>query len=1160
MFDNTPPMMTCPAPHRTMCFPGARTKYSPCHIYRQLHWHSRHHFVSDVISNQTCPNRYTLTRTYRATDLCGNSSTCAQIITVFDNTAPSITCPANLTVQCASLVPVPDPGSVITSDNCGGTTTVTFVSDAISNQTCVNRFIVTRTYRATDACGNSSTCTQVITVFDNTPPVITFADPLLQGIPNGGTVKVQCLGQDPAWEIPELGAGSITTSDNCAGTVTVSFTDMLLDEGDCATDGYINRYRLNWTATDACGNSSTAFVFLELVDEIPPVFEGIPADTVVSCDAIPAPPVVTATDECLCACDITMVESQPLPGCQDGQIITRTWTTSDLCGNVSTAVQYITLIDEKGPVLILTPPQLAGISQNTTFEYTCNEGGIPAFFESLNVGSVMSPPSCGNTPTITFKEATIIARNCEFSGYAELRTYQWTGTDACGNTTVLKIEAKLIDDEEPVIIGVPEITCVGDPALDEIEVIDNCGNGNLRYWDVQVPNPCGTGNAIRRTYEGFDPCGNMVRDTAILLPDDNIAPEIEFVNPILAALQPGDVLTIDCGTSEDQYTLFGVDDVHAEDACSEGLSVTFNEKVTASGDCASTGIIVSLILEWTATDICGNNSMLTARINIVDQTPPTFPGFKPEVTIGCDETLPEIMVTDNCQQQIIVTTVDSIIAGDCEFEYDVRRRINAIDACGNSTSVIQLVHVGDGSGPIIEGVVAELCDDLSLPVVTAFDDCAGRFVPVTMVQDTLDTECREGLVIRRTWSAKDLCGNASTVQQTIVLNDTEAPEILIPTWSVIRRYLDNQNNKVSLSQTGIMDQLNALDDGSVYVEDECDLQILPVFTLQSTLTDDCEAAGYYERRVYTWVATDVCGNATVITFSVDVIDDLPPVISGVPANMNLTCAPLPAVPSVLAEDTAQPVSISYTETILPGNQPGQFIVRRLWVATDACGNSSQAEQLIRWTPNTFVECAILLPPPVECSTHGVVISSIVTDGVAPYTYVWALDGDDYLLQSGQGTPQITIYIGFSPVDISLTVTDSYGCETVCTAILDCEDPLGGFVSNPSEIMEIETKPSEEILHSEKLVDIESNLQKVSFWPNPVSETLNLSFTTSKDQDVHLRLVNTMGQTVKSADIHGITGRNEYALDVANLTEGSYVIELQTDKEIYSRVILLLRNK
>jgi len=109
-------------------------------------------------------------------------------------------------------------------------------------------------------------------------------------------------------------------------------------------------------------------------------------------------------------------------------------------------------------------------------------------------------------------------------------------------------------------------------------------------------------------------------------------------------------------------------------------------------------------------------------------------------------------------------------------------------------------------------------------------------------------------------------------------------------------------------------------------------------------------------------------------------------------------------------------------------------------------------------------------------------------------------------------------------------------------------------------MEIETKPSEEILHAEKPVDIEGNLEKVSFWPNPVSETLHLSYTTSIDQDVHLRLINTMGQIVKTADISGIPGRNEYTLDVANLTEGSYVIELQTDKEIYSRVILLLRNK
>src|SRR4029078_439913 len=119
-------------------------------------------FVSDVTSNQTCVNRFNVTRTYRATDECGNSSSCSQTITVFDNTVPFIMCPGNITVQCASQVPLPNPALVIASDNCNGVASVTFVSDVTSNQTCINRFNVTRTYRATDECGNSSSCSQTI--------------------------------------------------------------------------------------------------------------------------------------------------------------------------------------------------------------------------------------------------------------------------------------------------------------------------------------------------------------------------------------------------------------------------------------------------------------------------------------------------------------------------------------------------------------------------------------------------------------------------------------------------------------------------------------------------------------------------------------------------------------------------------------------------------------------------------------------------------------------------------------------------------------------------------------------------------------------------------------------------------------------------------------
>src|SRR5258706_12070940 len=126
-----------------------------------------------MTSNQTCANRFTITRTYRATDDCGNSATCNQIITVFDNTAPPITCPQNTTVACSNQVPAPNGPTAGATDNCGGVSTVTFVSDVISGMTCTNRFTVTRTYRATDECGNSATCNQTITVFDNIAPAIT---------------------------------------------------------------------------------------------------------------------------------------------------------------------------------------------------------------------------------------------------------------------------------------------------------------------------------------------------------------------------------------------------------------------------------------------------------------------------------------------------------------------------------------------------------------------------------------------------------------------------------------------------------------------------------------------------------------------------------------------------------------------------------------------------------------------------------------------------------------------------------------------------------------------------------------------------------------------------------------------------------------------------
>src|SRR5436190_12164 len=111
-----------------------------------------------------------INRTWTATDDCGNSSTCMQRITVRDTTPPTITCPANRVLECPADTSANNTGVATAQDSCG------LVSIGYSDRTlnnCAGTKVISRTWTATDQCGNRANCVQTITVVDTTPPVIT---------------------------------------------------------------------------------------------------------------------------------------------------------------------------------------------------------------------------------------------------------------------------------------------------------------------------------------------------------------------------------------------------------------------------------------------------------------------------------------------------------------------------------------------------------------------------------------------------------------------------------------------------------------------------------------------------------------------------------------------------------------------------------------------------------------------------------------------------------------------------------------------------------------------------------------------------------------------------------------------------------------------------
>ena len=708
--------------------------------------------------------------TFTATDDCGNASATTAVFAIIDTIAPDFEGSAFTFNIACDLYNDSTLYEITVIDVCAFDTVFVSGVDPVSGG-CPTGYL--RTYTALDACGNSSTFTQAVSLVDSVAPVFT-------DVP--ADYVALCHEDHPL--------ADAAATDNCDSDVSITVSADTI-AGDCPQAYTVTR---TFTAEDQCDNITTATQVIQVVDTLAPTFvELLPADTTVDCHAVPAADVLTATDLCD---DVTVAfeEDTTAGDCADAYTLTRTWSTSDACGNATSHVQVVTVQDTLAP-------SIDAPASDLTVE--CDGMGNVLDYltwQSSNANAAASD-LCGILSWSSAVDTTFDA--CEGSVGSSVVTF--TATDACGNSASTTATYTIQDTQPPVIEldSLVDVMCAdySDTIAYGFSASDICSDVTVAISDIETEGPCA--GAFEREYTVTDACGNATSASQIVHLYDSIAPIFASV-PVDTTIQCGGDFSIEAlGTPE------------AEDNCLGSVTITSLDAIVDStgADCYTINRL------WTATDVCGNEKSVTQAITISDSEAPELSASYPgDVSLEADETCSadtdvsetgsaSATAVDNCDPDVEVAIAYTDSAADaCGSTISLLRTwsITATDNCGNVTSEahVQTISIIDVTAPSLTvfgpdsialdqtadcdvytgadslGTVAyevtDACDPNPVVNITYLDG------PRLYTCASDDSEAEGDYTFTRTFTviATDACGNADTLnaEQTIQVFDQIAPQ------------------------------------------------------------------------------------------------------------------------------------------------------------------------------------------------------------------------------------------------------------------------------------------------------------------------------------------------------------------------------------------------
>ncbi len=589
------------------------------------------------------------TITWTVTDDAGNTATCVQQVTVTDNEAPVIACPADLTVSAnggtceATLVAI---GSPVVTDNCS---VATITNDAPAIYPLGN---TTVTWTAMDAAGNTSTCTQVVTVVDTEAPAIACPADVIVSADAGSCDATGVV------------LGTAVTSDNCS---VASVTN------DAPVAFPLGMTTVTWTVTDAAGNTSTCTQMVTVNDDEAPVIT-CPADLIVSADAgtCDATTVVLGSPVTTDNCSVALITNDA-PGVYGLGTTVVTWTVVDGSGNTSTCTQNVTVEDYEAPTIVcpmdVTITADAGVCGST----------------AVVLNSPITNDNCSVATIVNDAPAFFPVGNTAVT---------WTVIDGSGNTATCTQMVTVTDDELPVIVScAADITVNADAGscnatgvtLTPPSATDNCAIASITN-DAPAMFTAGT-TAV--TWTVTDPSGNSTSCVQLVSVVDAEAPVITCPTNITANNTPGF-----CGASVSYGT-----PVISDNCGIAGMTQTDGVGYT-SGNLFPIGTTMQ---EYTVVDISGNTSVCSFTITVIDAEAPMITGCPADMVIYTSEpnqcevkvdwTQPQ--ATDNCPGTVLVQDYfsgDEFPFGTTTVTYTATDNAGNVSTCSFNITVIDMIN------------------------------------------------------------------------------------------------------------------------------------------------------------------------------------------------------------------------------------------------------------------------------------------------------------------------------------------------------------------------------------------------------------------------------------------------------------------------------------